>query len=812
MKLNDFKIGWRLLIGDPIYSAIVIVGLALGFATCFSLLSYVRYSLQYNANVPDVANVYVVKQRYNIDAVAPWFDQSPYLLRTAAMKLPGVENVSGYDPNRSYPVRIENQIRKLSVLPVLPGFTQLLGFEALEGDLGAALEQPENIAMTAQTATAYFGTAHALGLTLQASGKVLRVAAILRDPPTNTTIPHEALIGVNSVLISNKQQATMLNGNGKGYDWGKLLIRVKPGTSISAVTEALQQAIDLSAISQTQKPEVKQRLGKRKVMDIKLSPLSDAYFDQDIADNPITIPGDRGNPVVVKGLAAIAFLILALAAINYVNLVTVRLLQRQREIGIRKTLGATAQQIFVQFLSESLLVSLLATGLGILLAWLALPLFSELMQRKLDGVFSAENILAALIIGIIVGILTAIYPAWIALHVRPLQVLLGRPNTESMHGNLMRRIMTVLQIAVALSLASITLAIAWQTSFAMNASPGFDPDPLLIVDLPVQVKDNQKAHHFISALTQKKNIASVAVTMDAVGRSKSRFGLDFRLGNNPSIFVEMKSVSANFFNQYRIKPVAGRLFDPRRDKEDDPDPIIINTVAARKFGFKTPGAAIGQILQYTNYDGDVLIKRVIGVAPELRFFSLREAPRAIAWELWTQSSTLSIRASASLTDAEQTIQQLWHTSFPDDALEMYSAKAILATNYEDDARMTKLLAFSTGIAMAISAFGIYALSAHSVQRRAREIVLRKLYGATKRHIGNLVAREIGLLILFSALIGLPLSTLIIRRYLAGYVEHAAIGYWTLLIALLMVVAITLIATTRHILIAMQMKPVRALSN
>jgi len=303
-------------------------------------------------------------------------------------------------------------------------------------------------------------------------------------------------------------------------------------------------------------------------------------------------------------------LILALAAINYVNLTTVRILRRQREIGMRKVLGAGVQQIALQFLAESLLVAMLATGLGLLLAWIFLPLFSELMNRKLEGIFSLSNVGAAILIGLLLGTLTAIYPAWVAMRVRPGAVLAGRPDVESARGRHLRRFMTVLQISTAVSLASVALAIAWQTDFAIHASPGFDPAPLLVVDLPEGVKASEKARGFIAALSRQRSVAGIAIADDAVGRSVNRWGLDVKREGSASVFVEMKSVSANFFEQYRIAPVAGRLFDARIDKEDDPVPIILNAVAARALGFPSAEAALGQTLFYSGPGGKVLNKRM----------------------------------------------------------------------------------------------------------------------------------------------------------------------------------------------------------
>lgn len=813
MKLRDFRIGWRTLVQEPAYSLVAIAGLGIGLAAALLLFGFVRYSWQYNAQVPDVENVYVVKQRYNVDPKAPWFDQAPMLLRVAAAKVPGVAGATGYVPSRpqsnsGLAVSIDGQLRPLHSLTVLPGFAETLGVQALQGNLKAALEQPENFAIDEAAAIRLFGTSNALGRTVHVEGKPLRVGAVLRRSATNTTIPFEALLGINSVLVDNEFREQMLTGE-QGW-WGKQLVRVQPGASLPAVTAALQEAVDRSPANQNMAPEVKQRLGKRKVMDIALSPLREAYFDRDIAENHISAPGDRASPVVVAGLGAIAILILALAAINYVNLAAVRVLRRQREVAMRKVLGAGARQIALQLLAESMLVAMLATGLGLLLAWMALPVFSELVNRKLEGLLSPANIGAALALGALLGALTAAYPAWIAICVRPSQVLAGRGDSESVRGMQLRRVMTVLQVSAAMGFAGIALAIAWQTEFAMRASPGFDPAPLLIVDLP-EPKDDAKVQGFIAALSAQPGVAGIAISDDAIGRRHSAWFRDLKRPGGASAAMEMKAVSANFFQQYRIKPGAGRLFDPRLDKEDDKVPLILNAIAARELGFDTPAAALGHTILFTGYDKKVVHKRVVGIAPELRFQSLREAPRAVAYELGTGGFTLSVRAgSGSLAQVEPVVQAFWSRYFPDAILRMQHAKDILTVNYAEDARIARLLAIATGIALAIAAFGTYVLSAHTVQRRAKEIVLRKLYGARRPDIGLLVVREIGTLTLVAAVIGLPIAAVAIERYLATYVEHAPIGYWTLLFALASTLAIAFVAVARHAWIAMRMMPSAAL--
>lgn len=812
MKLRDFRIGWRTLVHEPAYLLAVIVGLGIGLAACLLLLGFVRYSMAYNVRIPDVEHVYVVKQRYNVDPAAPLYDVAPMFLRQAALKIPGVADATCYIPARpeitSLTVRIEQKKLKVQGLTVLPGFVETLGLRALHGDLKAALEQPDSFVVTEDAALRLFGTRDALGRTMRAEGKTLQVGAIVRTPPANTTIPFEALFGVNSVLAGPDVRHEMLTGDA---GWmGKLLIRVRPGASLSTITGSLQQVVDRTPSVQHYPPETMQRLGKRKVMDISLSPLRDAYFDYEVQGSPLVRAGDRGNPVVVAGLAAIGMLILALAAINYVNLTTVRVLRRQREVAMRKVLGAGARQIATQFLLESLLVSLLATSLGLLFAWLMLPTFSHLVSRELDGLFSSENVGAAFGIGAMLGVITAIYPAWIALRVHPTQVLAGRPDTESRASMQWRRVLTVLQVATAMGLASVTIAIAWQTQFAMRASPGFDPAPLLVVDLPEGVKNGKSARGFYAELSAQPGVEGIAISEDPVGRLDSAWTRELKRPGGAGASMEMKSVSANFFELHRVAAVAGRLFKAGVDRKDDAVPVILNAIAARELGFSTPEAALGETVLFTGFDDKVVRKTIVGIAPELRFHSLREAPRATAYELWTAGAALTVRVNGSPDAVERAVENLWPSYFPDAIIKMQRAEDIFAVNYAADARLAWLLVIATCIALAIAAFGTYVLAANTVQRRAKEIVLRKLYGAGRAAIGLLVVREIGVLALIASAIALPVAAVAIRRYLSGYMEHAPIGCWTLLFALALTMAISLTAITRHTWIAMRMLPADAL--
>jgi putative ABC transport system permease protein len=822
MKLRDFRVGFRILVKDPAYSLVAILGLGVGLAVCLLLLGYARYCWQYNAQVPDADNVYIVKQRNNMELGAPWRDQAPLLLLTAAKAAPGVMSASAYLTWFPLTVEVDGQLRKLNGLTALPGFAELLGLRVLKGDLQEALSRPDSFAITEGAAMRLFGTTDVLGRTLllrldaiDQNRSSARIAAILRDQPPNTTIPFDTLNGPSLALIPQVHQVEMRSG---ASTWpGNLLIHVRSAASLSAVTETLQQAFDNAPAEKRISSAMSNRLGGRKLADVRLARLRDAYFDHEIAANFLSRQVDRGDATVVAALAAMAILILALAAINYINLATIRVIRRQREIAMRKVLGASRARLALQFLAESLVVSLLATAIGLVLAWLAMPVFATLMNRDLSNVVSLGSIAAALGIGLILGLLTAIYPAWMAFGVRPSLMLAGCPGSESLRSKRLRQVLSVLQVAVAMGLASFTAAIFLQSRFAVGTSPGFDPAPLLVMDLPVAMDAaDPRTRGFVAALSDQPGIVGVAMSSDPVGRPKELGSTEIKREGGHSASMDVKSVSANFFEQYGIKAVAGRLFDSTIDKEDDPALIVINAIAARQLGFASPELALEQTLLFRDYSqvGNkpaLIAKRVVGVAPEVRFYSLREAPRAIVYELQTRECfTLTVRTGGSSAEAESSVRAVWPQYFPNSVLEMSSAKSIYAANYADDARLAKLLALATAIAMIIAAFGAYVLAADAVQRRTGEIALRRLFGARRLDVGKLIAGEIAAVVILSAVIAIPLAGLAIARYLAAYTEHTPIAFWTLAFALLAALVTTAFAAVRHAWIAMMLRPAVAL--
>jgi putative ABC transport system permease protein len=802
MRLRDFRIGWRLLLRHPLHSAVEILGLATGFAVCFLLLGFVLHSFSYDNDVPERERVFVIKHRLNFIPQPQWMEYTPFALRGVALHSGLPLEVSAWWPRKTT-LRMQGRLQELEVTAVDPAFRDIVGLLAVEGDLRQALTQPDGLALTRQTARRLFGDASPLGRTVEINQQTLQVRAVLPDRPANSTMPFAALVGTGSALWPEQERRdAMANWTGIG---GRIYVKTGAGVTPQALQAVLQDAVDRAPWQAMATAEMKAALGQRKMVDIGLGPLTEAYFDRSVANTMGT--GPRGDKRVVLAIGAAGLLVLLLAAVNYVNLATVRVLRRQREIAVRRVLGATTGQLLRQFMVEAVLLSVAAAGLGVLMAWLLLPLFSQLLERRFDGMLTPAAIAICLLFGALVGAAAGAYPGWMARGVDMGEALAQRGG-ETAGGAWMRRILTTTQFATAMAMGSMALAILWQTQFAAAVPPGFDPIPLRVLELH-EAADQPAALALADALARLPGVEGVTASQEAPGRDSgtgTRGSIVVKRVDGSEISLSVQMVGAEFFRVYGLAAIAGRSFDPALDRlaPDGEQNVMLNMAALRALGWRSAQQALGQRINGWQ-------RRVIGIAPDLRWETLRDPVRPTIYDLASGPRLLTVRMRADApATLERDIAATWSRYYPERELVMRPVAGYYRQAYAEDVRLAGLMACATAVVFALAAFGVYVLAAHSVERRAREIVLRKLHGAGRGAIAALLGREFLLLTAAAAIPALPLAWLAIQRYLAPFAERSPLGAWapaaTLALTLLLVSA----ATARHMLAAMRMPPARAL--
>ncbi|MFC4929811.1 ABC transporter permease [Massilia sp. GCM10023247] len=801
VRARDFRIGWRQLLQEPGYSAVTVLGLAVACAACFLLLGFVAYCLNYNSHVPDAGRVVVVKQRINFFPRPDWNTRAALPLRDTALASGMVEQAATSQQILK-PLRVGAQLHEVKLYAADPALGPIFGIAPLAGDLQAALTRPDALALTRETALRLFGSADVLGKTVRVHDEVLQVLAVIPDVPANSTHQWEVLTGPLSRARAPEERSLRPDEQARGH----IFLKLRPGADLARLETLLQDAVmDLPVNRRFQAGPMGRALGGPGVEE-RLVSLRDAYFDPDLAGG--RDKRNYGQRDSTLALAGVALLILALAMTNWINLATVRTLRRQREIGMRKVLGASAPRVAGQFLAESVLVALLATSAGILLAWLLLPLFADLVNRKLEGFFAPGRLALALLLGAGAGLAAGLYPAWTALRVRPSTVLAGRDSSSETTANLwVRRTLTVLQFATAMTLAGITIAVGWQTWYATHADPGFDPAGLTLLHMPLAT--DEQVQGFVPAVARVPGIEGSAVSAEAIGRDANKITGGYETRDGKQLRVEIKRVSPEFFDLYGIRPRAGRLFSARRDGPKS-SVMVLNMAAVEALGYRAAQEVLGKMpfAAGAGQDGGDLV--VVGVAPDLRHHSMRERPGPIVYLLTDVDSVVTVRTTLGQQALARAIEPVWRQYFPNGIMVMQSAASIAGESYRQDLRMLKILGAASLVALALAAFGIYVLSAYTVQRSRREIVIRKLYGASNGAIARRLGREFGLSVAAAAALGLPAAAIAIHLYLAGFAEHAPLGPWPLVAALGLALLAALAATARHTLAAIRMSPVQAL--
>lgn len=800
MKIQDFHIGLRLLLKEAHHSVLVLVGLALGFAVCALLGAMVYQAFSYDRQTPDADSVYVVKTHFNFSGTTNfWSDTTPLVVGDALIRSGMVSQVVRV-LTREHSLRAENQVLALPLTLADAGFGAMFGVKVLDGDLTQALTRPDALALTAGTAQALFGTTRVVGKTVLIGGKAYQVQAVLADAPKATTVPYRVLTGLNSTVWEADAREVTLTAWTKVE--GKIYLRLPAGMEPATIARRLEQLANESPLRAEYPPESLAQIGRSNLLDFRLGPLSEAYFDTDIA--ALTDPAVHGDRRVVLGLAFVAGMILVLAATNYVSLATVRSMRRQREIGVRKVLGASAGHILRQFLAESVCFALLAALLGGLLARLALPVFSEIIDRQLENVFTAQHCLLGLLIAVLVGVLAGAYPAWLAMRV-PARQLAGRGYSDALGGSWLRRILTVLQFSTAVGLTGLTLAIAGQTRYASHLNPGFDPAPLLLVRLTgnLTVPENRS---FTAALKRLPGVAGVTATTGVVGNNQAIHLADIQRDGQTASVIRLTGISPNFFDLYGVRPVAGRVFDEKVDPEDKAKMLVINTATMRLLGFASPQEAVGQFVLFGRLRTQ---SQIIGVIEDIRHQSARKSIEPMVYLPLPKASILTVRVSGETAAVQAAIQKQWGSDFPNSAIDMDRLETKIAANYADDLRLNWLLLAASIVIAIISSLGIYVLSAYTLQQRIKEIAMRKLHGAGRWAIGRLVGNEVVLMVALSTLIGLPIAALGTAKYMAEFVERAPVEVPSLIAAFLLAMTMAFVATAGNMLAALRVSPARA---
>jgi len=803
---RQLRVGWRRLSGDPAYALIVILGLAVAIAISILSGAFVRDKLWADSQRPDADRLVSFEWRVRGPGGShtDWFDDVPagalaQGLRESGAPIAAMARARG----ATIHARVGQRASKLDIRLADPQLPEFFALKTLAGDLAATLASPAGIALTEEGAEKLFGNRQVLGRQLTAYGLsdngpwsvTLTVMAVLAQPGHNSMLGHyEALAGFGSPPARLAEAEMMGWWNGMA----NLYARLAPGASAADLDARAQALLDAQPLPPGLPADF--LAGGGKAGYLRAMPFSERGLNG---------AGSPHRRLQMLSLGAAALATLALAAINYVNLSSVRTLRRQREIGLRKSLGAGHAQLLALFFGEATLVALLAGLIGLLLAWWLAPGFETLMEHRFDTPLLALPTLLLTAAGcVLLGLLTGTPLAGIALRVNCAASLAGRDRSEGQAGRWLRRGLTMLQFAAAAGLSALALMVLWQNEHASRVPRGFEIEDRLSFDMTFGKGPEQHAS-LLQTLARLPGVQGVTSSADLPGRNFMSFFAEFQARSGAKVMLRTgNAVGPGFFEFYGVPLLAGRLSGDHVSEHEQG--IVLDRSAALALGYAHPQEAIGRPL-ISKFYRDGKPHQIVAVVADLRLESTREAAHqpTLYKPVTGIAGPVSLRSSdaAATRLALAPVLAAWA---PDEAMEISSVAEQLARQYEGDRRIGWLVALAGLVALLMAGIGIYALAAYSLRLRTREIVLRKLHGAGAGAIARLLLREFGLMVLSGSALGLPLAWFAGEAYLGQFAQRAAMGPWPMLGALLVLVLLTAMASARHLRAALALRPALAL--
>ena len=797
MWKSNLIIALRVLGRNKTISLINIVGLSVAFAVAVLCLLFVRYETSFDAWHEKGDRIFAIY----LDPLEPEPGSSPdrstrtgYRLREdVRTKVTGIrESVSmklGYGQ-----VSYGDATFEESFLAVDPAFLTMFTLPLAAGDAATALDDPQSVVLSHETAQKYFGPdvpAHAM------LGQHIRLHTVERDystsPPKETPIEVERTIaGVLAPLP------------------GPSILRLKvlvPAVTAAALHFRGDDGLFVELEEGVEPAEVEAQLESLvSRARLKLQPFAGAHIGPEIAG-----PANFGYGTVehIYLLAGLAALVLLIAAINFVNLAMSRAMTRTLEVGVRKAIGATRHQLSNQFLAEAIVVSLIAIVVGMGLAEVALPMFNAVVHQQLEIEWlSVETGIDALTLALMVGVLSGLYPAQVVARLHPVWAL-ARKTPQPGRGWLGRGLIVV-QFALSAVLVVVTVTMARQLDFMQTKDLGFDGDQVVLVahkgDLnPLQIERLADEINARPGLIQGVTGAWPAPGFG--GFSPMPIRSDEKVLRAKPFYV-----SPNFLSIMGIEVLSGQGFDPNR-----PHGVLLNETAAHFFG---PEDLIGRTL--TGPNGEPIT--VIGIVKDFHFVDMRHT---IGPAFLTTSTLISkpkpfVQADqfkytlfrldrADLPAAVEEVKALWKRVLPE--YELWRVRFLdesFAARYWEEQRVGVVMGWMSAVAIAISCMGLFGLVALAAVRRTKEIGIRKVLGATTSSVLLLMSREFGWLVVVANVVAWPVAYFVLSRWLAFYAYRVDMGVGWFVLAGVGVLAVALATVSSQTWLAARTNPADAL--
>ncbi|MEM9329367.1 MAG: FtsX-like permease family protein, partial [Bacteroidota bacterium] len=671
-----------------------------------------------------------------------------------------------------------------AIYAVDPSVFEIFSLELLNGSESQALGTGPSIAVSETFAKKYFGRTDVVNETVIFRAEVpLTISGVFKDMPSNSHFVMDVVVNFEWAMNAFDQDLSRWNNN----PYYTYLL--------------LQEDIDIEVLEQ-KLFSIREKYANDpmdedgQLYTYYLQSLSEVHFSENINGSM----GPQANASRLHIFTGIAFAVLLMAGINYVNLATARAMVRMKEIGIRKIMGADRWSLLSQFLIESSLLVFLSLFLALLLAYALLPAFSAFVNRPLSFDFLNPIFwLQILIFGLLIALASGLYPALVMSSFNPLFAINKRGSFKN--SGYLRSGLVIVQFGLSAILISCTIVLQKQLSFINTLDTGYTREQVLVLS----IVDNRIAEGMPSYMEELEKLPGVeavasswSLPTNVTTNTEANWpGID----DAERIPMYMLGITHDFFDVYELELKAGRLFDP--EIKTDESAIILNEAAVKSLGWQDP---LGREMIKQNGQ----IGTVIGVVKDFHIQSLRQEIEPLQIVLSPDYPTLAVRISGGLVSTIMAIEDVYESFEPSYPFEYRYFADIYNTEYAEDTKTAKLTMVFSLLAMLIACLGLYGLAAHIATRRIKELGVRKVLGATSLSIARLLFTDFLVLIGVASLIAAPITYFLALRWLEGYAYHFDLNAIPFAMTWLILLAFAGITVGYHTVQAAFCNPVEAL--
>ena len=789
MIKNYFKIAWRNLMKSKVFSFINIAGLTTGITVCMMIFLFVMHEFSFDDFHAKGKNIYRVMRTFDAGVPPVPYLSGPYAAALRNDFRGQIEQAVRVMPDNDLFSYNSRPFNEKKVLVADSNFFTLFSFPLLRGNPATVFDDPNSVVMTESTAKKYFGNEDPIGKIVEMNkDRKLRVTGIAKDVPSNSHLDFDLVISL-SFYTRQPWMQNWINNNNFTY---VLLTPQADPKNVEKRFPAFMDKYLKTTMEQT---------GFH--FSLTLRPLREIYFEPYSPFDAVR----HGDKKVVYVFLSIAALILIIACINFMNLSTIRAAERSKEVGLRKVMGALRNNLTWQFLGESLLMTVISCVFSVILLFLLMPVYDQLLGYTLEIPYT-QWYLYAFLAGtiLVVGLLAGSYPALILSHFSPIEALKGKLR-QGKGGSLFRHALVVVQFSISVFLITGTLIINKQMNFIKNRKLGYNQDQTLVI----RMDNNDFYNHmnsFKKDLQANSHIASVSMMSGEPGGFFDQHAFLME-GKGDKIWQgHTEFADFEFVKTLGLKIIAGRDLSAQYPT-DSLQSTLINRKAAEDLGYTTPEQALGKWLKNTVRDS--LPRRIVGVVENFNFSSLKETVGPLVISPAMDRRVALIRFSGGdLQNNIALVKKEYEIIAPSYPFEYTFLDQKFGELYKKDIRQQQILSIFSGLAIIIACLGLFGLASFTAAKRTKEIGVRKVLGSSVQNIVLLLSKELLRPVMLATLIAIPIAYMVMSQWLQGFAYRTPMYWWIFVSAAVITVAIALLTVSVKALKAALANPTQSL--